>query len=147
MTNGGPANANSVDEIIKERNAAREELAKLELELQEEIDEIRFKALQLRRPMSDEEKALRNERRATLGDARQAFQDLNFITLQRLDKSDEVQQLQQRLKQINAGIGDDLEQLRRIERYAATAAKIADAIAKTADKLAQVAARLSTGVG
>ena len=142
MTNGELANANTVDEIIEHRNTAREELAKLELALQEEIDEIRFKALQLGRPMSDEEKASRNERRATLGDARQAFQDLNFITLQRLDKSEEVRQLQQRMKQINAGIGDDLEELKRIERYAATAAKIADAIAKTAEKLAQVAANL-----
>ncbi len=142
MTNGSTANGDTADEIIAARNVARQILAELELELQEEIDEIRFTALQQGRPMTDAEKALRNERRANLAEARATLQNLNFITLQRLDRSEEVRQLQQRMNEINQGIGDDLARLKTIERYAETAAQIADAVAKATEKLAQIAARV-----
>jgi hypothetical protein len=145
MTNGIIANGDTADEIIAARDIARQVLAELELELQEEIDEIRFAALQRGQPMSDDEKALRDERRANLAEARATFRNLNFITLQRLDQSDEVRQLQQRMNEINQEIGDDLERLKKIKRYAETAAKIADAVAKATEKLAQLAARVSAG--
>jgi hypothetical protein len=66
--------------------------------------------------------------------------DLVFFTLIRLNESDEIAELQRKMDGINGALRDDLEDLKRIERYAATAAKIADALAKATDKLASLAA-------
>ena len=54
--------------------------------------------------------------------------------------SDEIARLQQKMNDINEGLRDDLEELGRIVHHAATAAKIADALAKVTAKLASLAA-------
>jgi hypothetical protein len=78
--------------------------------------------------------------RAEKAEARGVLTDLVFFTLIRLNESDEIAELQRKMDGINGALRDDLEDLKRIERYAATAAKIADALAKATDKLASLAA-------
>lgn len=139
------ANGETANQIIADAKAVRQTLGELERQLQEEIDEIRRKTLFEGRDMTQDERDLRDERKAQLAKARKAFQDLVFVNLQRLDNSDDVKQMQAKMDEINKGLGDDLAQLERIERYAETAAKIADAVAKATAKLAELAARVARG--
>lgn len=135
MTNG-----RTVDEIAASVETVRSELGKLELELQEEIDEIRISAARAGRSLNPEELRRLKELRAEKAEARQVFTDLVFFTLKRLNESDEIADLQRKMDGINTALRDDLEDLKRIERYAAIAAKVADALAKATEKLASLAA-------
>lgn len=135
MTNG-----RIVDEIAASVETVRSELGKLELELQEEIDEIRISAARAGRSLNPEELRRLKELRAEKAEARQVFTDLVFFTLKRLNESDEIADLQRKMDGINSALRDDLEDLKRIERYAAIAAKVADALAKATEKLASLAA-------
>ena len=134
------ANDQTVKEIIASTDAARDQLALLERALQEDIDRIRFDAFREERRLTAEERQQLKELRAQKAEARQAFTDLVFFTLQRLNQSDEITRLQQKMNDINEGLRDDLEDLGRIVHHAATAAKIADALAKVTAKLASLAA-------
>lgn len=129
----------TIDEILAEAKAARRHLADLEQQLQEEIDEISFSAFQQGRDMTEEEMTTRNSRRAEKAEARDAYVAMTFITLQRLNQSDELKQLIHRMDEINAGLKDDLDRLQQIARYAELAAKVADGLAKVAQKVAAVA--------
>ena len=62
------------------------------------------------------------------------------MTLQNLDNSAQVKQLQSRMGQINDGLTGDLDKLKQLEAFAATVAKVADTIAQVAAKLASLAA-------
>ncbi len=127
---------NNRAEIVAAAVEARRELSDLERVLQEEIDEIDFTAFVERRPLTPQEKQLRRVRRSDQGEVRDAFKELAFVTLQRLDQSAEVQQLVAKLTQVNERLGEDLDELKAIERYTAIAAKVADTLAKVVGKLA-----------
>ena len=128
----------SIETILSGAKAARRNLADLEAELQEEIDEIRFNAFVKRRKMTAKERATRNERRAQLSEARDAYVALTFVTLQRLNQSEEVIHLTRKMSEINKGLEDDLETLQKIERYAATAAKVSGGLARIAKRVAAI---------
>ena len=130
----------TIEKITAEAKVARQNLADLETELQEEIDEIRFRAFQEGRPMTDAERATRNDRRAQKSEAREAYVALTFVTLQRLNQSEEVKQLTQKINEINQGLADDLDGLKKIARYADTAAKIAESLANIAKNVAGIVA-------
>lgn len=135
------ANGETANEVLAQANAARRDLGDLERELQEEIDEIDFRVFQERRDPTPDERALRKARRAAQAEVRAASTELVFVTLRRLSESDEVARLQRKMSEINSGIDDDLNHLGDVARYAATAAKVADGIAKVVDKLADLAGR------
>ena len=128
----------TINDIIAEAKAAQQSLADLEAELQEEIDEIRLRAFQQNRGMTEEERTTRNDRRAQKSEARAAYVALTFVTLQRLDQSEEVEQLTRKMNEINQGLEGDLDGLKHIARYAATATKVADSLAKIATKVAAI---------
>jgi hypothetical protein len=128
----------TVAQVIASANTARQHLAMLERELQEGIDEIDFNAFKEGRSLTPAEIKQRRELRATQAEIRDEFKVLAFVTLQRLDESDEVAQLLHQLEVINAGLEDDLERLKKIEKYATIAAKVADSLAKTAGRLAAI---------
>lgn len=135
MTNG-----RIVDEIVASVETAHGELGKLERELQKEIDEIRISAARAGRSPNPEELMRLKELRAEKAEARQVLADLVFFNLIRLNESDEITELQRKMDGINNALRDDLEDLKRIERYAEIAAKVADALAKATEKLASLAA-------
>jgi hypothetical protein len=130
----------TIEEITAEAKVARQNLADLETELQEEIDEIRFRAFKEGRPMTDAERATRNDRRAQKSEAREAYVALSFMTLQRLNQSEEVKQLTLKINEIDQGLVGDLDDLKKIERYADTAAKVADGLANIATNIAGIVA-------
>jgi len=131
----------TVAEVIAEAKNARRRLADLELQLQDGIDEIDFAVFKERRGPTAEELAKRKELVSTQAEVRTQFTVLAFVTAQRLDDTDEVKQMVRRMNTINAGLKDDLDRLKRIERYAVIAAKVADATAKATEKLAAIAAK------
>jgi hypothetical protein len=91
--------------------------------------------------MTSAETDKRRKLRATQAEVREQFKVLAFVTAQRLDQTEEVSALLRQIQAINSGLKDDLARLKKIERYAATAAKVADAIAKATEKLAAIAAK------
>lgn len=131
----------TVAQVVANANAARQQLALLERELQEDIDAIDFKAFKEKRDSTAAEIAQRKELRATQAEVREDFKVLAFVTAQRLDDTAEVAQLLRQMQVINAGLDDDLARLKKIEKYAKIAAKVADTTAKAAEKLAALAAK------
>ncbi len=129
-------------DIIAAAKEARRNLGQIEQELQEEINEINFTAFSERRSLSDAEKDRRTARRATQLEIREAYVVLAYSTLKQLDESDEVARLQEKMDEINADLGADLEHLKTIGRYAQTAANVADQFAQIVAKAAELAARL-----
>ena len=132
----------SVDLIISSVTEARRNLSDLEQQLQTEIDEIDFRAFQDDRPLTDDEKGHRMQLRASQTEVREAFVELAFVTLRRLDDSEEVKHLQKRMDHINRGLSDDLNKLKEIVEFAETAAKVTDTIAKVVEKVAEKAAKV-----
>jgi len=131
----------SAADVIASANTARQNLANLERELQDEIDAIDFTAFKAKRQLTDEENARRRERRATQGEVREGFRVLAFVTARRLDETTEVKKLLRDITTINSGLQDDLAKLKKLEKYAKIAAKVADTLAKAAERLAQAAAK------
>jgi len=123
---------NTVDVIVAEAAATRSQLASLDHTLQDEIDKIVLGAAKQGRALTDNEKNQRRLRRSQQADVQEAFAELAFVTVARLDNSDEVKQLREKLKSINANLSDDLERLKKIATYAAIAAQVADGLAKLA---------------
>jgi hypothetical protein len=136
-----PGNIPTAAQVVAEANNARQQLATLEQQLQAGIDDIDFAAFREGRQMTSAEIDKRKRLRATQAEVREQFKVLAFVTAQRLDETEEVSALLRQIELINSGLKDDLARLKRIERYAATAAKVADAIAKATEKLAAIAAK------
>jgi len=129
----------TVDEIVADANAARQVLAEMERDLQEGIDTIDFKAFQAGRELTAKELDQRKKLRATLGEVRDGFRVLAFVTAQRLDDSAEAEQLARQMQIINAGLKDDLARLKKVEKFAEIAAQVADGLAKVVARLANIA--------
>lgn len=130
----------TIDDVLAEAKAARLDLADLEFELQEEIDRIRFDAASSGRAMTEEERNLRNQLRAEKSELRDAFVQLTFVTLQRLDSAPEIAQLNARMAAVNQDLQDDLAHLKEIAEFAALAARISEGIAGIAAKVASMVA-------
>ncbi len=123
-------------DIVSEAMQTRAELASLDHALQEEIDEIVTTAARERRRLSADEKARRKALRADQVEFGDLFRELAFVTLARLDASEEVANLKGKLDSVIEDLGDDLDQLGRIARYAEIAARVADGLTKLAIKVA-----------
>lgn len=132
MSNG----TETVDDIIVAAAEARQGLTTLEHQLQGDIDEIDLRAFREERRLTEAERGRRRTLRAAQAEVRDAFASLAYVTARRLDNSEETARLLGRVRDINAGLGDDLDELKTIERYATIAAKVADGIAVVAAKLA-----------
>jgi hypothetical protein len=132
---------NTVDAIVTGANASRSQLASLDHTLQGAIDKIVLDAAKQDRKLTDDEKNQRKVLRGQQADVQEAFAELAFATAARLDNSDDVEQLRQKLKSINANLSDDLEKLKKIATYAAIAAQVADGLAKLAEQVAGAVAK------
>ena len=126
------------DEIVAAAESSRNDLSTLERQLQERIDQIDFDAFAAGRELTEAEKTERQSLRASQAELREAFQVLAFVTLRRLDESDQVIQLHTRMSRINKGLKDDLERLKDVEDYARIAVKVADGLGKLLEKAAAI---------
>jgi soluble cytochrome b562 len=130
----------SVNDIVKSAQAARRSLSDLEQKLQSEIDSIDFAAFREGRDLTAAEIAKRTQLRASQGELRDAFVQLAFVTVSRLDDSAEVAALSGRMERINRGLADDLDRLKRVAGFAKAVAGVADGVAKVAARLVALAA-------
>lgn len=129
----------TADEIVADAAEAHNRLSALDVALQTRLDEIRFRAFQEDREFTPAEAAERKGLLASQGEVREAKVELSFVTLQRLDASEDVKRLKTQIARVNSGLKDDLDRLRRLERYAEIAAKVAETLVKVAGKLAAFA--------
>jgi hypothetical protein len=133
-------NPPTIKQIETAAQQAESAIGALQRKLQAEQRQIRRDAFIKDRALtSQEEQRLADIAAAQLG-LTNALIELSFVTLQNLDNSAEVQQLQKRMDQVNERLTGDLDKLKRIEAFAATVAKVADTVAKVAAKLAPLAA-------
>lgn len=137
----GTVDKETASAIVAGAMQSRSNLAELDHRLQDEIDEIVLAAAREERPLSDDDKNRRKALRAQQADVQDAFEELAFATLARLDNSADVAELKDKLDAINAQLGDDLQRLKNIARYAAIAAKVADGLAQLGEKVAGVLAK------
>ena len=78
-----------VDDALRTRDA----LAKLESAINSEIDAIGFQAFQEKRDLTADERSRRDHLRASRGEVQDAFAELAFVTLAKLNRSSDVQNL------------------------------------------------------
>lgn len=131
----------TVKQIVADARQARKHLGELETQIQDELDEIRLRAfLDGDRQLTASEVAIRDARRAQKAEAQDAFIASTFVTLKALNNSEDVKRLSLRMQAVNDGLDDDLKRLKRIRKYAATAASVAETLARLAARLVQLAA-------
>lgn len=130
-------------DILTTAKEARKNLAELKQDLQDEINEINFAAFRDNRVMNAEERKRRASRRSSHTEIREAYVVLAYVTLKHLDELDEVKELQAKMNAINDGLSDDLDRLKKIEKYAGTIARITDQFANIVEKAASLAAGMA----
>lgn len=128
------------DQVIQTARDTRARLSALELELAADIEALEQTAFAAGRPMTKAETAQHDQLRATLGETRDAFAALGFVTLQALNSSDTLKRLLADIRDANQEIRSDLERLKKIAKFAQTAASILDGLAKLVAKVAAIAA-------
>lgn len=136
------ANGELVQDIVAAAAVARRNLSDLEQRLQSEIDRLDFAAFGEGRSLTQDEAIRRTQLRASQSEVRDAFVELAFFTVSRLDNSAEVETLSARMTRINRGLADDLARLKRIAGFARTVAKVADGVAKVTAQIAMLATTL-----
>jgi hypothetical protein len=129
----------SVAAIVTEASANRSNLGALDQAIQAEIDEIVRTAARAGREMSEAEKARSRDLQDKQARVEDAFTELAFATLVRLNNSADIAAFKGKLDAINSGLGGDLKQLQTFARYAAIAAQVADGLAQLATKVASLA--------
>jgi hypothetical protein len=130
----------TIEQIEATAQRARNAIATLQKQLQEEQRDINRTAFFAGRPLTAEEQARIAEIGIAFKKSNDALVELAFVTLQNLDDSQEVQLLQTRMTGINAGLSVDLDKLKDIQAVSATAARVADTVAKVAAEVAKLAA-------
>ena len=119
---------------------ARQEILKLDNQIHEEVAALEFAAFRDDRQPTAVELKKQAELERTQQELRKQLKIFGFVTASKLDNSDDVSRLLERMQTVNAGLGDDLARLKKIERFAKIAAQVADAVAKVAERLAKIVA-------
>lgn len=136
------ANGQTVEEVVAEAQALQHDLLTARHEVRSAFDKIKTDASAARRVLTEAERDLRTALRAARSELGEALRDLNWVTLERLNAASDVKLLHDKLLEINDELGDDIKRLKKLEAVAATAAKVADTIAKVAAKTVTLAAKL-----
>lgn len=126
----------SAQEIIDSGTAAFSALTAVDNSLEMEKQEILDRAFREgNRPLRKAEEKRCNELDSDQMKVRRDQMLLSFETLRKLDLSQDMLRLKADIERVNGGVQGTLDRLKKIERYAAVAAKAVDALAKAADKV------------
>lgn len=137
------ANGETVEEIVADVESLQHDLLTARREIRSAFDKIKTDASAARRGLTEAERDLRAALRAARSELGEALDDLDWVTLERLDAASDVKLLHDRLTEINDELGDEIRRLKKLEAVAATAAKVADTIAKVAKKVTALAAKVA----
>ena len=132
----------TVNQIVADRDHARETLGMLASNLNDGIDAIEAKVFQEDRDFTSSERNRRDFLRASLNETNGAISELAFVTLDRLNQSAEVERMRDDIDDVNRQIRDDLMRLKAIEDFAQQAAAALALLAQIAEGLAGLAAKL-----
>jgi hypothetical protein len=132
----------TVEQIAAARDEAREALGKLASQLNDGIDAIEATVFQEDRDFTTAERSRRDFLRASLNETNGAISELAFVTLDRLNQSDEVKRMRADLDDVNRQIQGDLTRLKQIADFAQQAANALALLAQISEGLAGLAARL-----
>lgn len=131
----------TVNQIVADRDHARETLGMLASNLNDGIDAIEAKVFQEDRDFTPSERNRRDFLRASLDETNGAISELAFVTLDRLNQSAEVERMRADIDDVNRQIRDDLTRLKAIEDFAQQAAAALALLAQIAEGLAGLAAK------
>lgn len=128
----------SGQDILNDAIAAKDALHRLESKLNDQIDGLAFTALKAGRDLTAEEHAKRNQYRAAVAAVEDAFNELGFVTLTKLNSSDEVKNLLHDISEENRTLDEDLAHLKKVEAIAQDIADVAAQLPKVVQGLAQI---------
>ena len=129
------ATISEVKKVFLERRA---EIDALDQGLTAERRRIQKEAFLDGRPMTADEKARRTKIGATKQELADALLKLALGSLDDLNSSEEVAQLNKELAEINEMLADDLAELKKMAEYAETAAKLMSGLASAVGKVASI---------
>jgi hypothetical protein len=127
-------------DIKAEAEKTRKDIIALNNKIHDEVSAIEFAAFKANRDPTPAEQKRQDELEATKKELQKQITILGFVTASKLDKSDDVSRLLERMESVNAGLADRLARLKKIEKFAKVAAQVADALAKVAERLAKIVA-------
>jgi hypothetical protein len=128
----------SAQDILNDATAAKDALHRLESALNEQIDSLAFTALKEGRDLTAAERSKRDQYRAAVAAVESSFDELGFITLTKLNHSNEVKNLLHDISEENSQLDDDLKQLKQVEAIAQEVADVAAQLPKVVQGLAQI---------
>ncbi|MEM7221928.1 MAG: hypothetical protein AAF495_03050 [Pseudomonadota bacterium] len=128
----------TIEEIRTTFQTTRDAIAQLDGELAAERKAIKVAAFRAGRPLTADEVARRKQIAATRLELAEALQELSLNTLDALDSAPEVAALVNEINAINQQLTDDLNHLKQIEKFAETAAKVAEMLAEAAKVVASL---------
>ena len=127
-------------DIKAEADKTRKDIIALNNKIHDEVQAIEFAAFKANRDPTPAELKRQDELEATKKELQKQVTVLGFVTASKLDKSDDVSRLLERMESVNAGLEERLARLKKIEKFAKVAAQVADALAKIAERLAKIVA-------
>lgn len=127
-------------DIKADAEKTRQDIIALNNKIHDEVSAIEFAAFKANRDPTPAELKRQDELEATKKELQKQVTILGFVTAGKLDKSDDVARMLERMKDVNAGLEDRLARLKKIEKFAKVAAQVADALAKIAERLAKIVA-------
>ena len=127
-------------DIKADAEKTRQDIIALNNKIHDEVSAIERAAFMADREPTPAELKRQDELEATKKELQKQLTVLSFVTASKLDKSDDVARLLERMQSVNAGLEDRLARLKKIEKLAKVAAQVADALAKIAERLAKIVA-------
>ncbi len=127
-------------DIKADAEKTRNDIKALNDLIHKEVERIEGAAFSADRGQTPAELKRLDELEATRKELQKQATVLSFVTANKLDKSDDVARLLERMESVNEGLEDRLARLKRIEKFAKVAAQVADALAKIAERLAKLVA-------
>lgn len=127
-------------DIKADAEKTRQNIKALNDLIHDEVGRIEGAAFSANREQTPAELKRLDELEATRKELQKQATVLSFVTANKLDKSDDVARLLERMESVNEGLEDRLARLKRIEKFAKVAAQVADALAKIAERLAKLVA-------
>ena len=127
-------------DIKADAEKTRNDIKALNDLIHKEVERIEGAAFSADREQTPAELKRLDELEATRRELQKQVTVLGFVTASKLDKSDDVARMLERMESVNEGLEDRLARLKKIEKLAKVAAQVADALAKIAERLAKLVA-------
>lgn len=129
----------TIQQILDEVEQANQALTELEESLQAEMNAIELNAFRAGKSLTDQEIKTIDDRQSQLEKAQNGAAAMALVTLQRLNNAEDLGDLIAQMNAINGEMKETLDDLKQIERYAATAAAVAEGLGNIAGNIVEIA--------